>query len=133
MQLISSHICLTKDLGVHSNLFGGTLLSWLDQAGGVLAATACQTPRMVTVKMDEVEFLHPVKAGNMIKIYGKVVNYGNSSVTLKLEARKESAYTTKQKRVCSTNIKFVRIDEDGDPTPISERAKLNKGDNNESI
>jgi len=123
MKLITSFICLTKDLGVHNNLFGGVLLSHLDQAGGVLAAESCQTPRMVTVKMDEVEFLLPVKAGNVIKIYGKVAEYGNTSITLELEARKESAYTMKQKVVCSTRIKFVRIDEDGDPVPISERAK----------
>ena len=126
MQLISSHICLTKGLGVHSNMFGGVLLSYLDQAGGVLAAQACETPRMVTVKMDEVEFLLPVRSGNIIKIYGEVTAFGNTSVTLRLEARKESAYTREQKLVCSTNIKFVRIDEDGEPVPISERARIEK-------
>ena len=38
MKLISSHVCMTKDVGFHGNLFGGLMLSWLDEAGATLAA-----------------------------------------------------------------------------------------------
>ena len=123
VNLISTHICLAKDIGVHNNLFGGVMLAWLDEAGAAMAAQVINTPRVVTVKLDEVEFTRPVKVGNLIKIYGEVKEFGVTSVTLRLVAKKESPYTRTQKVVCSTNIKFVRIDGDGETVPISERVK----------
>jgi acyl-CoA thioesterase YciA len=123
MELISTHICLAKDIGVHNNLFGGVMLAWLDEAGAALAAQITNTPRVVTVKLDGVEFVKPVKVGNLIKIYGEVKEFGTTSVTLRLVAKKESPYTRTQKVVCSTSIKFVRIDGDGETVPISERVK----------
>ena len=123
MKLISTHICMAGDLGIHNNLFGGTMLSWLDEAGAALASQVVSTPRVVTVKMSEVVFNRPVKAGNLIKIYGEVKEIGNTSITLSLVAKKESPYTQKQKEVCSTDIKFVRIDGEGESVPISERVR----------
>ena len=123
MKLIATHICLAKDLGVHNNLFGGVMLAWLDEAGAALAAQIINTPRVVTVMLDRVEFHRPVKTGNLIKIYGEVKEFGTTSITLHLEAKIESPYTAQKKTVCSTNMKFVRIDSDGEPVPISERCK----------
>ena len=53
MELISTHICKGQNIGVHGNLFGGVMLSWLDEAGGAYAGQCCDTPRMVTLKMAE--------------------------------------------------------------------------------
>ena len=99
------------------------MLAWLDEAGAALAAQIINTPRVVTVMLDRVEFHRPVKTGNRIKIYGEVKEFGTTSITLHLEAKKESPYTAQKKTVCSTNMKFVRIDSDGEPVPISERCK----------
>jgi acyl-CoA thioesterase YciA len=109
---------------VHENIFGGTILGLIDQSAGAYAAQICDTPRMVTIKIDELIFKNPVKVGNIIKIYAEVKNFGNSSVTLYMEVRKHNVYTGKQEVVVSTNIKFVRIDEEGFPIPISERVKI---------
>ena len=123
MQLITTHPIKKSDLGFHSNLFGGKLLAWLDAAGAAYAMEVADTPRMVTVKIDECIFKKPAKEGQLIKIYGKVVGIGNTSLTLYIEARAHSVYSGSQSVILSTNIKFVRIDENGDPIPISERVK----------
>ena len=123
MKLISSHVCMTKDVGFHGNLFGGLMLSWLDEAGATLAAEICESPRMVTVKISEVMFKKAVRPGQIIKIYGDVVRFGNSSITIKLEARRHSPYNASQKIVCTTDMTFVRIDGDGEPVPINELVK----------
>jgi acyl-CoA thioesterase YciA len=115
---------MSSDIGVHGNLFGGTMMSWIDEAGAAYSSQICDTPRMVTVKIDELVFKNPVKAGTIIKIYGTVKEFGNSSITLYVEVRKHNVYTGKQEVVVSTNIKFVRIDEEGYPIPISERIKI---------
>ena len=81
------------------------------------------TPRIVTIKIDECIFKRAAKEGQLIKIYGSVFDIGNTSVTLYLEARAHNVYSGTQSTVLSTKIKFVRIDENNDPIPISERVK----------
>jgi acyl-CoA thioesterase YciA len=123
MQLISTHPIKKSDLGFHANLFGGKLLAWLDASAAAYAMEVCDTPRMVTVKIDECIFKKAAKEGQMIKMYGSVDTIGTTSITLYMEARSHNVYSGKQNVILSTNIKFVRIDENNDPIPISERVK----------
>jgi acyl-CoA thioesterase YciA len=123
MELISTHPIKKSDLGFHANLFGGKLLAWLDAAGAAMAMEVCDTPRMVTIKIDECVFKRPAKEGQLIKIYGQVSDIGNTSMTLYLEARAHNVYSGQQSVILSTKIKFVRIDENNDPIPISERVR----------
>jgi acyl-CoA thioesterase YciA len=123
MELITTHPIKKSDLGFHANLFGGKLLAWLDAAGAAFAMETCDTPRMVTIKIDECIFKKPAKEGQMIKIYGGVDKIGNTSITLYLEARAHNVYSGQQSVILSTNITFVRIDENGDPIPISDRVR----------
>lgn len=123
MQLITTHPIKKSDLGFHANLFGGKLLAWLDAAAAAFAMETCDTPRMVTIKIDECIFKKAAKEGQMIKIYGEVVRVGNTSIELYLEARAHNVYSGSQTVILSTNITFVRIDENGDPIPISDRVR----------
>ena len=50
MELITTYICKASDIGVHSNMFGGTMLALIDQSSGAYASQICDTPRMVTIK-----------------------------------------------------------------------------------
>jgi len=123
MDLISTHIVKTSDLGFHGNLFGGKLLAWIDAAGAGFAAQVCDTPRVVTVLIDKCEFVRPARQGQLLKIYACVNKIGNSSVTLTLEARAHNVYTGQQHTILATNIKFVRIDDQGNAVPISDRVR----------
>ena len=123
MELITTRVCMASQIGVHGNLFGGEMLSVLDESGAVYTCQICDTPRMVTKKIEEVIFQRPVKTGNLIKIYGDVEKIGTTSITINLEARKHNVYTGVQDLVCSTKMVFVRIDDEGAPVPISERVK----------
>lgn len=124
MQLITTHPIKKSDLGFHANLFGGKLLAWLDAAAAAFAMEVCDTPRMVTVKIDECIFKKPAKEGQLLKIYGDVKEIGNTSITMYLEARAHNVYSGHQTVILSTNIKFVRIDESGDAIPISDRVRV---------
>jgi acyl-CoA thioesterase YciA len=123
MELITTHPIKKSDLGFHGNLFGGKLLAWIDAAGAAYAAQVCDTPRMVTIAIDKCIFKKPAREGQMLKIYGSVAEIGTTSITLNLEARAHSVYTGQQSIVLSTNIKFVRVDEDGNPIPLADRVK----------
>ena len=115
MELVTTKICMALDLGVHGNLFGGNMMSFLDEAAAAYACQICDSAKMVTKKIEEVVFKSPVKVGNLIKI---------TSITINLEARKHNVHTGKQELVCSTKMVFVKLDEEGSPIPISDRVKL---------
>lgn len=123
MELISTHPIKKSDLGFHGNLFGGKLLSILDGAAAGYSMQLCDTPRMVTVSIDKCNFEKPAREGQLLKIYGFPSEVGNSSVTLYMEARAHNVYTGKQVLVLKTHIKFVHIDEEGNPIPIGEKGR----------
>ncbi len=123
MKLISKKICMAKDIGIHNNLYGGILMEWIDEAAAAFATEYCYTPNMVTLRVGELLFKKPVKSGNHIRIYGEVASLGNTSINLKIEVRRYSLYSGEENVVCTTNMTFVRIDDDGTPTPIGETVK----------
>jgi acyl-CoA thioesterase YciA len=123
MELISTHPIKKSDLGFHGNLFGGKLLAWMDAAAAAYAMQVADTPRIVTLLIEQCVFKKPAKEGQLIKVYGEVVTIGNTSITLYMEARSHNVYSGTQSTILSTNMKFVRIDENGDAIPISDRVR----------
>jgi acyl-CoA hydrolase len=80
---------------------------------------------MVTICIDKCVFKKPAKEGSLLKIYGDVLAIGTSSVTLYLEGRSFNVYTHTEDIVLSTNITFVRVDEEGNAIPISDTVRAN--------
>jgi len=112
------------DLGTNENLFGGRMLAWIDEAAATYACSVCNTHRMLTVKLSEVIFKKPVKVGNIINIYGEVNKMGNTSISIKITAKKYNVFTESEIDVCTTDITFVRVDDEGSPIPIADNVKL---------
>ena len=123
MELITTYICKTFDIGVHNNMFGGTIMSLIDDAAASYASQLCDTPHLVTIKFDSLIFKKPVNIGSILKIYGKVIKFGTTSIELYIEVRKHSVYTGGQDIVTHTNVTMVRIDDDGKAIPISDMVK----------
>jgi acyl-CoA hydrolase len=131
MQLIGVHPIKHSDLGFNNSLFGGKLLYWIDGDAVAYAMEICDTPRMVTVSMDRCVFQRKAGPSHLIKIYANVKEFGTTSVTLHVEARRHNVYNGNQELVLSTEIKFVRVDEDGYPLPISSKVKTRHNETNE--
>jgi acyl-CoA thioesterase YciA len=100
------------NIGVNSNLFGGEMLAWLDEAGFIYVQKITNKSRFVTKKFEEVEFKLPVKVGSIVSIYGEEVDRRSKGVSVKLEAR------CRENIVCSTQVIFVHVDENGLPSAI---------------
>ena len=113
-QLMQKKVCMTKDIGTNDNLFGGNLLQWIDEAASVLVSEAIGHRRVVTLKMSEVLFEAPVKVGDIISIDGTITGIGKTSITIYVQVFN----TRSQKEVCSTEMIYVHIDEQGNPTSI---------------
>jgi acyl-CoA thioesterase YciA len=125
MRLINKKIVMARDIGIHGNLFGGILMAWIDEAAAAFATEYCHSPNMVTLRVGELLFKRPLKSGNHVRIYGDVTRVGNTSIDLQIEVRKYNLYSGDETVVCTTDITFVRIDDDGTPTPIGESVHRN--------
>ncbi len=123
LNLINMHPIKKSDLGFHGNLFGGKLMAWIDASAAAYAMEVCHNRRMVTICIDKCVFKKPAKEGSLLKIYGEVAKIGSTSITLYLEARSFNVYTHEEDVLLSTNITFVRIDEDGNSIPISDKVR----------
>jgi acyl-CoA thioesterase YciA len=135
MELINTHPIKKSDLGFHGNLFGGKLMAWIDASAAAYAMEYCHNRRMVTVCIDKCIFKKPAKEGSLLKIYGTVKKVGNTSCDIYMEARAFNVYTHEEEIILSTHITFVRIDEDGNPIPISDKVRENfyKSSNKEIV
>lgn len=122
-KLIHTHPILRSHLGFHGNLFGGQLMYWIDEAAAAYAMMVCHNRRVVTVCIDKCVFKKPVREGSLLEIYGSIRKIGNTSITLFLEAETVNVYTEERDTALSTDITFVRVDEDGNPIPISQQVK----------
>ena len=95
------------------------MLAWLDEAGAALAAEFAETGKIVTKHISAVDFQRAVRPGQLIKIYGRILDLGKSSLKIEIEARRHSVYNGTQKTVCQCTMVFVRIDGDGEAVPIA--------------
>ena len=123
MDLLSTHPVKKSDLGFHGNLFGGKLLSWLDAAVAAYAMERCCSQNMITVAMDKCVFKKPAKEKQLVKIYADLIKIGNTSATFKVEARAYNVFRRDEVVLLSTNMTFVRVDDEGIPISISEQVK----------
>jgi acyl-CoA thioesterase YciA len=122
MVMRSTWICMTKDLGVHNNAFGGILLSHVDEVAAAFAAEICDTPMVVTRSMNA-DFLVPMKAGNVIKTYCGIESIGNTSIAITVEMRKYNVRSEAEVVCLRVKTTFVKIDEEGSATPIYKEVK----------
>ncbi|MDZ4727853.1 MAG: hotdog domain-containing protein [Leptospira sp.] len=117
MELVTQHLVQPDDLNYHNNLFGGKMLSWIDEGMAMFVMTKIQYTNIVTISMDNVVFRSPARAGDIIQIYGKIVKYGKSSVTSITLAVTNNPQTRKISEVIESEITYVCLGENGKPYP----------------
>jgi acyl-CoA thioesterase YciA len=110
---------MPKDTNALGSIFGGVILSLIDQAAFVEASRQAAR-KYVTVAMDKVEFHKPVKMGDIVSLWARTTHIGRSSIRLRVDVLARSRYTDEDVRVTSAEVTMVAIDEQGRPAPIHE-------------
>jgi len=123
MDLLVTHPVKKMDIGFHGNLYGGRLLEWVDGALAAYAMEKCHSQNMITVSIDQCVFKKPAKEKQLVKIYAQLLKIGNTSATFRVEARVYNVFRGDEAILLQTCITFVRVDEEGQPIPISKQVK----------
>ena len=112
---------MPKHTNPHGTIFGGIILSYIDQAGAV-DAHRFVPGRLVTVAMNAVEFHEPVYVGDLITFYCETLRIGRTSITVKVvvEAERRLQESRDLVTVTEAEVVYVHIDEDGRPIPIEQ-------------
>lgn len=103
--LVQKKVCMQKDIGIHGNLFGGNLLSWIDESAAGFISEAIGHRPVVTVNIGEVTFKEPVKVNDVINIDCTIITIGNSSIKVLAEV----INTRTLKQVCWCMLNFVHV------------------------
>jgi acyl-CoA thioesterase YciA len=108
---------MPADTNANGDIFGGWVLSRMDQAGGVTAVERAQG-RVVTVALDAMSFLAPVKVGDVLEVYTEVGDIGRTSMKIHVEAWARRFRAPGLVKVTEGVFTFVAIGEDGRPRPV---------------
>jgi acyl-CoA thioesterase YciA len=110
-------IAMPKDTNANGDIFGGWVLSQMDQAGGIAGVERAQG-RVVTIAVDAMTFIRPVKVGDVLCVYTQVESVGRTSMKIHIEAWARRFRTHTREKVTDATFTFVAIDEDGRPRPV---------------
>jgi acyl-CoA thioesterase YciA len=110
-------VAMPADANAYGDIFGGWLVSLMDNAGGLTAARRAKG-RAVTVAIDGMQFLEPVKVGDEVSVYAEIVHVGRSSMAIAIEAWRRPRHSDERCKVTEAKFTFVAIDEDGRPRPV---------------
>ena len=108
-EVISRHLILGKDLNPFGNVFGGQMLSWLDESSYVFLVSKTGFSNFVTVNMENVNFHAPAKLGDVIAFYGKIISTGKSSATVTNRAFVHEPGSELKTEIINCNITFVAL------------------------
>ncbi|RPD94506.1 acyl-CoA thioesterase [Aureibaculum marinum] len=103
-----------EDLNPNGTLFGGRLLSWIDEEAALYTIIQLENNRVVTKRISQVDFKSSAKEGDIIEIGIEVVKFGMASLTLACEVRN---IMTQEIILTISNILMANLDSEGKPCP----------------
>lgn len=114
MNFYSRKLIKPQDMNAHGTLFGGTVLSWIDEEAAIFVSCQLGKGNLVTKYMSEIDFVSSATLGDIVEIGMETVKFGKSSITVRCVVRNKF---TKEVIIKIDKIVFVHVDEEGRPSP----------------
>lgn len=121
-------VMMPRDTNPHGTIFGGVLLSYIDQAGAVgayheIRQSGSAKKPIVTVGMKSVDFHRPVFVGDVLSFWTRMVRLGTTSITIHVEV--ETERDGRLERLTEAEVSYVAVELKGNvrrPVPIKDTA-----------
>lgn len=111
-------IAMPSDTNANGDIFGGWVLSQMDQAGGIAASERARG-RVVTIAIDAMTFIRPVRVGDVLCVYTAVDRVGRTSMKVHIEAWARRFQTHHREKVTDATFTFVAVDDSGRPRLVN--------------
>ena len=116
-ELTTRTIAMPADSNPAGDIFGGWVLSQMDIAAGISASERAQC-RTVTVALDSMHFIRPVKIGDVLCVYTEIQSVGHTSIDIHVEAWVQRDRSRNTVKVTEAKFRFVALGADGRPRPV---------------
>ncbi len=116
-ELVIRTIAMPADTNPSGDIFGGWLMSQMDLGSGILASKTAKA-RVVTVAVEGMSFLQPVRVGDTVACYAWVEKVGRTSMKIPVEVWVQRYMRTEQTRVTRAVFTYVAVDASGHPIPV---------------
>jgi acyl-CoA thioesterase YciA len=116
-------IMMPKDTNARGTIFGGVILSYIDQAAAIEAHKQ-SSKKFVTKAMNAVEFVAPVHLGDVVSFYTRVIRLGRTSVSVRVDVEAERSPGPQGKhfvKVTEAEVVCVAVDSRGRPVPFRDK------------
>ena len=122
-QLVIKTLAMPSDTNPNGDIFGGWVLSQMDLGGGIITKSHSPSGRIVTVAIDGMSFINPVRVGDVVSCYATILEFGRSSVKVSIETWVYNHITHTQKIVTKGIFTYVAINDLGKPISIINKTK----------
>lgn len=112
-------LAMPGDTNANGDIFGGWMVSQMDLAGGILAKYMSRG-RVATVAINQMQFLKPVKVGDLVSCFVKQKLVGNTSIAIDIEVWTKNFTADSDCLVAKGEFIYVAIDEVGKPRSVSK-------------
>ncbi|GIU47850.1 acyl-CoA thioesterase [Shewanella algidipiscicola] len=119
MKYYSRRFVKPEHLNPANTLFGGQLLSWIDEEAAIFAACQMRSQSIVTKIISEINFMTPARQGDVIEFGLELISAGMTSITVRCEVRNKVSLLPV---VSIDKLIFVNVDEHGQPKAHGMRA-----------
>ncbi len=99
------------------NVHGGEIMKMMDSAAGVVASRHAHS-NVVTAKVEEINFLKPVKVGNLVFVHARLAFVSRTSMEIRVEVETEDRFTEERQKALTATFIFVALDPSGKPMEV---------------
>lgn len=114
-----TELLLPQHANALGTAFGGTIMSWIDICGAICAQRHCGRIA-VTAYVDDLEFLAPIRVGDVVRLHARMNQAFGSSMEVEVEVRRERAGDDHLARCAVARLTFVNVGPDGKPAKVPE-------------
>lgn len=119
--LLLRTVAMPADTNPNGDIFGGWIMAQMDISGGIMAKELAQG-RVVTIAVNAMKFIRPVKVGDVVACYGSLIHTGNTSLTIHLQTWVKPAWRAPDCglfQVTEADFVYVAIDEYGNKRSLN--------------
>jgi acyl-CoA hydrolase len=115
--VLMTELVMPGQTNQHGTIFGGQVMSWIDIAGAIAAQRYARSP-VVTVSIDYMHFIVPIKNGFAVQIHARVTYAGRTSMEVEAIVEAENTSTGEVRRATQAYLTYVAVDEFGRPRQV---------------
>lgn len=104
----------TNNLG---NVHGGVIMKMVDEVGALAAMRHARAP-VVTIVVDTMTFMEPIRVGNLVQCNAEVTYVGRTSLEVRVEVLTEDVLSGTSRLTNTAYLVYVALDAEGKPTPV---------------